>query len=93
MILKLRYVTLIQDGKITLSDDTFQDITYADDEQLIAAVTSLIADGFSFVDEPSGWPPAAILKELQKQDKLQTSFTAITWLGADQPQIYVVEKS
>ena len=39
----------------------------------------LIDEGFTFVDEPAGWPLAAILQSLKNQGLLKDAFTSVTW--------------
>jgi len=77
---KPKYVALIQNGKIHLSTDDEPHV-YTNDTELVRKVMALISEGFAFVDQPSGWPPAAVLTDLQEKGLLDSTFTAITWRG------------
>lgn len=37
--------------------------------------------GLAFADGSAGWPPAAIMRELQSRRRITESFTVITWRG------------
>jgi len=66
-------------------------IQYADEDELVEVISDLIDKGYSFVDEPAGWPPAAILKSLQERRLLLRDFVAITWLGQGVFRTYLVQ--
>ncbi len=88
----LRYVSNIQDGIITTSDVPVKQFYYRHDGELVALVSRLIEQGYSFVDAPAGWPPASVLQRLQDKGELDVPFTAITWSGPEQYRTYQVPK-
>ncbi len=77
----MKYVSLIQDGRVRTSEDTALSREFANDVELASVVARLIDDGFAFLDEPAGWPPAEILRDLNAKGMLKRSFKAITWTG------------
>lgn len=79
-MLRPKYVSRIQDGTIVTSQGRWPR-TFANDAELVREVEALIDGAFAFVDEPAGWPPAAILRALQEKRVLRRPFTAITWRG------------
>lgn len=89
--MKIKYVTQIQNNKVITSGIFGKSYKYSDDSELAEIVDRLIDEGFCFVDEPAGWPPAAVLKTLQEKKLLNKSFTAITWSGPNQYRTYQVE--
>jgi len=89
--MKIIYVTQIQNNKVTTSGIFAKSYKYSDDPELAQIVDRLIDEGFCFVDEPAGWPPAAVLKTLQEKKLLNKSFTAISWSGPNQYRTYQVE--
>ena len=76
-----RYVESILGGRIEVSGFLGTSYAYASEAELVARVLELIADGVAFVHEPAGWPPAAVLEDLQQRGLLLVPFTAITWVG------------
>jgi hypothetical protein len=89
--MKIKYVTQIQNNKVLTSGIFGKSYKYSDDTELAEIVDKLINEGFCFVDEPAGWPPATVLKTLQGKKLLNKSFTAITWSGPGQYRMYQVE--
>jgi len=85
-----KYVSLIQDGRISTSEPGRGPITYTHEAELVEAISNLIDKGFVFGDEPAGWPPAAVLESLQERWLLERDFTAITWLEPGVFRTYVV---
>jgi hypothetical protein len=85
----MKYVSLIQSGKIVTSvaQETRH---YADQAELIQEVETLIREGFAFVDQPGGWPPAAILKDLHEKRLLKRAFIAITWRAPNDFRTYEI---
>lgn len=75
----MKYVTHIGDGRISTSRLWGGTYNYVDDTELVAVVRRLIREGYAFVHQPHGWPPAAILQDLQEKGLLTDSFIAITW--------------
>ncbi len=84
-----KHVTLIQDGRIVTSAGRWPR-RFVDDVELAREVAELIDQGFAFVDQPAGWPPAAVVRDLQERGLLQRPFTAITWRGPDDFYTYPV---
>jgi len=89
--MNIKYVTQIQNNKVITSGIFGKSYKYSDYPELAEIVDRLIDEGLYFVDEPAGWPPAAMLKTLQEKKLLNKSFTAITWSGPDQYRTYPVE--
>ncbi len=83
----MKYVSLIQDGRIRTSEATASPREFTNDVELASVVAQLIDDGFAFLDTPAGWPPAEILRELNAKGILKRSFNAITWTG---PEVFRV---
>lgn len=86
----MKYVSLIQNGRIQTSAPSNLACSYANDKELADLVSSLIDEGFAFVDEPAGWPPAAILQSLQEQGLLKRAFTSVTWSSPESYLTYEV---
>ena len=86
-----RYVQSIQDGRIVTSGLLDPAIRYADDAELVAEVENLVAKGYAFVHAPGGWPPAAVLADLQERRLLTMPFVAITWTAPGQHETFRVE--
>lgn len=81
-----RYVTHLLNGRVYLSDQ-MASCGYASEQALASLVTDLIERDYAFVDEPAGWPPAAIVQELKDRGLVTRPFTAITWRGPDQYEL------
>lgn len=86
----MKYVSLIQDGSIETSEPSRVTCRYSSDQELADLVSSLIDEGFFFVDEPAGWPPAAIAQLLQEKGLLNREFTAVTWQSPGSYRTYQV---
>lgn len=86
----MKYITLIQNGRIITSESHEANHHYANDYELAKLISDLIDEGFLFTDEPAGWPPAAIAKSLQEKGLLEKSFTAITWQSQQEYRTYQV---
>jgi hypothetical protein len=74
-----KHVTVIQNGAIHLSEPGKAPIGFANDTELASVVHNLIDLGYAFVEGPTGWHPAEILKSPQERNLLQCEFTAIAW--------------
>jgi hypothetical protein len=85
-----RCVQLIQDGRIETSGLFDPTLRYADDYGLVAEVENLIAKGYAFVHAHGGWPPAAVLADLQERRLLTMPFVAITWTAPGKFEIFRV---
>ncbi|MBZ5488375.1 hypothetical protein HW452_12660 [Halomonas aquamarina] len=81
----LKCVTLIHSGIIQTADTPRRRIAYQGNLELVEWVKRLLEEGYAFVDTPSGWPPAELLRELQAQGEMTFAFTAVTWSG---PGVY-----
>lgn len=86
----IKYVTQILNGKVVLSDQ-IASMHYSTEEELAILVTDLIAKGYAFTDEPSGWTPAAIVQRLKDKELITQSFIAITWSGPNVYRTFEVE--
>ncbi|OIO94751.1 MAG: hypothetical protein AUK03_06420 [Anaerolineae bacterium CG2_30_64_16] len=54
-------------------------------DQALATLLSQLRDlGVLFADQPSGWPPAAVLEELRDSGYVQGRFQTVTWRGPGQ---------
>lgn len=51
------------------------------DEHLAKLLDHLNRLGALFVDQPAGWPPAAIFRDLRKRGLLRGSFKTVSWTG------------
>jgi len=87
-----KYVTSIQSGTLKTADFPEREVSFRDNAELVMLVKQLSAQGYAFVDAPSGWPPAAVLQQLQEQGEMDFSFTAITWSGPRDYRTYQVPK-
>lgn len=86
----LKYVTSIQGGILKTAGSPGQEIPFRDNAELLMLVKQLSAQGYAFVDTPGGWPPAAVLQQLQDQGEMDFSFTAVTWSGPGDYRTYQV---
>lgn len=77
----MKYVSLIQNGRVQTSGEKVSRFEFINDAELASVVARLIDEGFAFVDEPAGWPPAEVLRELNEKGILNRSFKAVTWTG------------
>jgi hypothetical protein len=64
------------------------EIKAADDAALAALLQQLRDLGVLFVNEPAGWPPAAIFADLRARGLVQGQYQEITWRGPGQWSIY-----
>ena len=87
-----RYVTNIDNGRISTSEFFGKTWKYSDESELIEVIQKLIELNYAFVYQPGGWPPAAILEDLQERGLLDKEFTAITWTGKGQETFRVKPK-
>ncbi len=85
-----KYVTNIQGGTLKTADTPEYEVSYRDNAELVTLVKWLLTQGYAFVDAPSGWPPAAVLQQLQEQGDMDFPFTAVTWLGPGNYRTYQV---
>jgi hypothetical protein len=85
----MKYVSLIQNGRVHTSGEQVSRFEFTNDVELASVVARLIDDGFAFVDEPAGWPPAEVLRELIEKGILNRSFKAVTWTG---PGMFRIEE-
>jgi hypothetical protein len=88
-----KYVSSIQNGKVTTSEDSDSFPNFSNDAELADLVRELIKKEYAFVDQPAGWPPAAILQNLHDKGLLDESFTAITWTGPNASRLYTIKKN
>jgi hypothetical protein len=59
---------------------------------LIDTLLVLNTAGIAFLDDyKQGWPPADVMRELQKKGILKTSFTSIVWSGPGSWQLITNE--
>jgi len=86
----MKYVSMIQGGTVQTSEPGATGHAYLNDAELVHIVRRLIDSGFAFVDEPAGWPPAEVLRQLQARCLLRQSFTAITWTAPGKYRSYEV---
>lgn len=77
----MKYVSYIQGGELRTSESSAGPFHYSSEGELLQLVGRLIDEGFAFVDEPAGWPPAEVLRELNTRGVFDRSFTAVTWSG------------
>ena len=85
----MKYVSLIQNGRVHTSGEQVSQFEFTNDVELASVVARLIDEGFAFVDEPAGWPPAEVLRELNEKGILNRSFKAVTWTG---PGMFRIEE-
>ncbi len=64
-----KYVTAISDGRISTSGFFGKTWRYSSEAELIEVIHKLIAMDYAFVHQPAGWPPAAVLEDLQEKGK------------------------
>nr|BBJ04409.1 hypothetical protein YBY_22580 [Marinobacter nauticus] len=86
----LKYVESIQGGILKIADLPVRTVPYRDDAELVILLKELVEQGYAFLDTPSGWPPAAVLQQLQEQGDLDFPFTAVTWSGSGKYRTYQV---
>ncbi|MCH2556131.1 MAG: hypothetical protein MK005_02395 [Alcanivorax sp.] len=87
----LKYVSLIQDGVLRTGDSPERTFSYHDEADLVHLVKRMVEQEYAFADAPAGWPPAAVLQDLQDRGDLNFSFTAVIWSGPGQYRTYRVE--
>jgi hypothetical protein len=56
-------------------------IPYETDEELAKLFAQLNQLKVLFVDQPAGWPPAAIFRDLRKRGLIGGSFKTVSWRG------------
>jgi hypothetical protein len=56
-------------------------IPYETDEELAKLLDRLNRLKTLFVDQPAGWPPAAIFRDLRKRGLVHGSFKTVSWRG------------
>jgi hypothetical protein len=86
----IKYVTQILNGKVSTSGIGGKTFFYSNDDQLVDVIIELINQGYAFVNEPAGWPPAAVLENLKDKGLLNMPFTAITWKGPNDFKTYEI---
>jgi hypothetical protein len=52
-----------------------------DDDALGRTLGRLRDIGFLFVDQPGGWPPAAVFDELRERGLVSGSFDSVSWIN------------
>jgi hypothetical protein len=67
-----------------LGDRTVWVIHTTDDEGLGRTLGRLRDIGFLFVDQPGGWPPAAVFDELRDRGLVRGSFDSVNWINPAQ---------
>lgn len=85
-----KHVTAIQSGCIQTSEAGKAPVSYADDIELAHLVSEFIVQGYAFVDAPAGWPPAEVLKLLQKRGLIAQDFIAIAWRAPGMYRTYLI---
>ncbi len=81
-----KIVTSIQDG-IVRRNGLRRRLRFKNDEELASLLTRLIGEGYMFVDQPAGWPPAEVLRDLRSKGLLDLDFKTITWAGPGDERI------
>ncbi len=90
MTVDTKYVCQINNGKISIDGSEKRTLTYGDERELIETIKILVSEGYAFVDEPHGWPPAAVLSHLKERGFINRPFKAISWDGPLSYRIYEV---
>jgi hypothetical protein len=90
--MRFHFVSLIQGGIVETSGACSDTFHYRSDDELVALVLRLIAEDFHFVDAPAGWPPTAVLEDLQECGLLIVPFFAITWRGPGEYETTLVPR-
>ncbi|TFW17256.1 hypothetical protein [Duganella callida] len=86
----MKYVSLIQNGRMHTSGAHVSSFEFTNDMDLAALASRLIDEGFAFVDEPAGWPPAEVLRDLNSKGILNRSFNPISWTSPEVFHVYEV---
>ena len=60
-------------------------LPFASRAELAAALTALQRAGFLFVDEPAGWPPAAVFQQLRDEALVTGAVRTVSWAGPGKP--------
>ena len=89
----MKYVSVIQNGKIQTSGLPQNTYTFENDLELVQIIEKFIDDDVAFVDSISGWHPVAILENLIDRQLLTRNFKAITWSGPNECRVYDVTDS
>jgi hypothetical protein len=78
-----KHVESIHEGVVRIRDDAGGThlLRYLGDQQLLQIVRELVAEGVAFVDQPAGWPPAAVVARFHDSGALLEPFKAIAWRG------------
>ena len=58
------------------------------DMELGKLLAKLRDQGFIFADEPGGWPPAAVIRDLRDRGYFGGDFQAVTWFRPGKYRIY-----
>jgi hypothetical protein len=87
--MKIKHVSKIQDGKISVSDRD-NDLRYRNETEILDLIEGLIEDGYAFTDEPAGWSPSAVLQDMKAKGIFNKAFTAITWSGPNDHRVFKV---
>ena len=64
-----------------IRDGGIEYVRYADATALLKIIRRLIDDGVAFIDQPAGWPPAAVVAQFHESGELGVPFRAISWRG------------
>jgi hypothetical protein len=88
--MEIKYVTSISDNKLKTSGILGKTYIFNGEEELLDLVNKFIDEGYPFASEISGWPPSAILEELQLKGLLTKPFKAITWTNPSNYRVFEI---
>jgi hypothetical protein len=63
------------------------ELKFKSKQQLASALQTLQQLGILFVDEPAGWPPAAVFQQLREEGLVFGTIGAISWRAPDAPVV------
>lgn len=75
-------------GQSVIEDGEIWTIPFDGEEQLAKLLYQLSRLGVLFVDQPAGWPPAAIFRDVRSRQLHYTRFKAVTWSGPGKWSVY-----
>jgi len=66
-------------------DDGVAQLPFTSQSELAAVLTCLQHAGIPFVDEPAGWPPAAVFQQLRDESLVSGEIRTISWTAPGKP--------
>ena len=61
------------------------ELAYSSKQELARTLQCLQQVGLPFVDEPAGWPPAAVFQQYRNEGLVSGSIKTVSWRGPNEP--------